>query len=78
MTNILIPEKIEKITLDIDILIDTDTAAQLLSIQPSTLAKWRSTGEHHIQFVRIGRSVRYRTCDLRHWIESNSERGGAA
>jgi len=52
-------------------------AAQLLKIQPATLATWRVKGRPHLPFVRVGRCVRYRRQDIlafieRHLAESTS------
>jgi len=60
------------ISLNNDILITTDDAAKILSIPAATLTKWRSTGQNNIPFVKIGRAVRYRTKDLREWLDKNS------
>lgn len=62
------------LSFDQDQLIDTDQAAKLLAIEPATLVKWRSTGENNIPYVRIGRSVRYRTTDLRDWIDRHTRK----
>ncbi len=44
-------------------------AAQLLAVHPNTLAKWRLSGEGPT-FTKMGRSVRYRMCDIEKWIDS--------
>lgn len=54
-----------------NIIINTEEAAQLLSTHGKTLIKWRSTGENNIPYVKIGRNVRYRTADLRQWVEAH-------
>lgn len=55
-----------------DVLIDTVGAGQILNIPPSTLVKWRSTGEVQIPFIRINRQIKYRTTDLLAYIESHT------
>jgi excisionase family DNA binding protein len=60
-----------KITLDDNVIVDTDQAAELIATPAKTLIKWRSTGEHNIPYIKIGRNVRYRTADLRAWIEKH-------
>jgi hypothetical protein len=67
---------IRNISLDTNIIIDTSEAAILLCTPEKSLIKWRSTGEHNIPFIKIGRNVRYRTQDLRNWIEAHVQ-GGA-
>jgi hypothetical protein len=63
-----------KLSLDIDTLTDTEGASALLTIPEATLIKWRSTGEVRIPFVRIGRQIKYRTSDLKAFIEINTIR----
>jgi len=67
-----------QVTLSDDVLVDQTTAGKLLDIPPATLQKYRSTGENNIPFVKIGRSVKYRTADLRKYIESHTKHAGAA
>jgi len=62
----------QQATLDQDILVDQTTAGKLLDIPPATLQKYRRTGENNIPFVKIGRSVKYRTTDLKAYIESHT------
>ncbi|WP_083930126.1 helix-turn-helix domain-containing protein [Methylovulum miyakonense] len=63
-----------EISLDTDKLVTTEKAAELLSIPAATLTKWRSTGQVKIPFVRIGRQIKYRTTDLKCFIESSTIR----
>jgi len=59
------------ISLNDDVIVNTEEAAQLIRTPAKSLIKWRSTGEHNIPFIKIGRNVRYRTVDLRKWIEAH-------
>ena len=63
-----------KLSFDIDVLTDTEGASVLLAIPEATLIKWRSTGEVRIPFVKIGRQVKYRTTDLKEFIEISTIR----
>lgn len=65
------------ISLDDNVIINTALASILLCTPEKSLIKWRSTGEHNIPFIKIGRNVRYRTKDLREWIEKHVQ-GGVA
>jgi len=65
------------LTFNQDVLTDTDGAARLLHIPAATLIKWRSTGENNIPYVKIGRQVKYRTTDLKRYIEQHTIGGGA-
>lgn len=42
--------------------------AQVLGVQQSTLAVWRSTGRYKLQYLKVGRLVRYRICDLAEFL----------
>ncbi len=63
------------ISLDDNIIVDTSEASILICTPEKSLIKWRSTGEHNIPFIKIGRNVRYRTKDLREWIEARVQGG---
>ncbi|WP_333876386.1 helix-turn-helix domain-containing protein [Methylobacter sp.] len=60
---------IQKLNLDSNVITDTDGASSLLNIPASTLIKWRSTGENNIPYIKIGKSVRYSTADLKAYVE---------
>lgn len=66
---------ITSITFDQDVLTDTHGAAALLHIPAATLIKWRSTGENNIPYIKIGRQVKYRTTDLKNYIERHTVGG---
>ncbi|WP_284186793.1 helix-turn-helix domain-containing protein [Zoogloea oryzae] len=44
-------------------------AAQLLRIQPQTLAVWASTKRYPLPVVKVGRLVRYRLADLEQFMK---------
>ncbi|WP_259015521.1 helix-turn-helix domain-containing protein [Emticicia fluvialis] len=50
-------------------LLSRKEAAKFLGISPNTLAVWASTGRYNLNFIRVGRLVRYRTSDLRLFLE---------
>ena len=57
------------------VLLSTQHAAQLLGLSPATLNTWRSKrgrisrdGLNGPQFLRLGRTIRYRRCDINEWI----------
>jgi predicted DNA-binding transcriptional regulator AlpA len=52
-------------------LIDTKTAARLLSFAPNTLSNWRIRGGGP-RYIRIGRRVRYAQADLRTWLDAQT------
>ncbi|MCA9564820.1 MAG: helix-turn-helix domain-containing protein [Myxococcales bacterium] len=49
------------------LLVDTDRAAELMTLSPSTLTRWRGKGKGP-PFVRLGSRVMYRVSDLEDWI----------
>jgi len=61
-------------------LVDEKTAAQIIGMSRSFLAKARMTGnlENHLNapvWIKAGRSVRYAIADLESWIERNRRDG---
>jgi hypothetical protein len=50
-------------------LIDQRGAADFLSVSTRTLEGWRLRGGGPV-FIKAGRSVRYRLCDLLEWSEA--------
>ena len=58
-------------------LLDEKQAAEVLTVEPGTLSVWRSTGRYSIPFVKVGRRVRYRRCDLLAWLKSRTRANGA-
>lgn len=53
--------------------INTDEAAAFIGWKPQTLAVHRMNGSGP-PYIRLGRSIRYRKCDLIEWLESNTVR----
>jgi len=53
------------------VLLTTVEAALFLTIRPSTLEKWRCTGEGP-RFVRMGHVVRYLLADLIAFVQANA------
>ena len=57
-------------------LVDDQRVAQMLSVSPETLKRWRQLGSGPL-FVRVGpRAVRYRPSDIAAWLESTRVRAG--
>lgn len=54
-------------------LVSADQVADLLGVAPSTLAKWRQTGEPDLPYVRINGRVRYRLEDVYDFIDDVAE-----
>lgn len=56
---------------DLPVLLDTEQAALILGLAPSTLANDRVTAEIGLPFVKVGgRVVRYRASDIAAFIEA--------
>lgn len=43
-------------------------AAEILGVNPHTLAVWRSTSRYALPYIKIGRKIRYRISDLENWM----------
>lgn len=52
-------------------LLTTAEAAQVLGVQPQSLAVWRLRGEN-LPFIKVGRLVRYRRSDVEKWLEAQT------
>lgn len=57
-------------------LLTVDDAAKVLGVHPVTVRKW--IAERAIPFVRLGRAVRFRPCDLAKYIEKHLQRAVSA
>lgn len=53
-------------------LLDDRQAAAAMTLQPGTLAVWRSTGRVNLPYIKVGRSVRYRVGDIREFLASRT------
>lgn len=50
-------------------LVDTEGLAQYLGKEKRTIEDWRLDGKGP-DFIRIGRSIRYRGSEIRRWLDS--------
>jgi hypothetical protein len=57
---------------DDDTLIDERTAAALLDVAAGTLSVWRCTGRYDLEFIKVGRNVRYRLGTVRKFRRSHT------
>ncbi|MBM7074647.1 helix-turn-helix domain-containing protein [Shewanella sp. 202IG2-18] len=60
-------------------LLTPDEAAQVLGVSKNTLCTWRCTGRYPLKYLKIGRSVKYRTNDIESFItqmQNQSRVGG--
>ena len=58
-------------------LMTTDESAVYLSVEPGTLAVWRSTGRYQLPFIKTGRLVRYSKNALDAWLEARTCKSGS-
>ncbi len=49
--------------------------AAILQIKPNTLAVWRLHDRYPLPFIRIGRTIRYRTEDVDRFLQKRSVSG---
>jgi predicted DNA-binding transcriptional regulator AlpA len=54
----------------IDELLTEQDVSRLTGYKRNTLAVWRSTGRHRLEYIKIGRSVRYRRSTVEAWINA--------
>lgn len=54
-------------------MLDPTDAAQVLGVSAQTLSIWRCTNRYPLQYVKIGRRVKYRIDDLVRFIESRTQ-----
>lgn len=45
-------------------LLNQEEAAKLLGISPTTLATWRCTKRYPLDYVKVGRAVRYKLASI--------------
>lgn len=50
-------------------------AADYLDVSARTLAVWRCTGRYNIQFLKVGRKVRYRKSALDAFLDRRTQGG---
>lgn len=48
--------------------------AERLGTTPGTLAVWRATRRYALPYIKVGRAVRYRECDVESWLASRTVR----
>ena len=53
-------------------------AAKHLGVKPTTLQVWRCTKRYPLQFVKVGRLVRYRQSDLDAFLNARTQPGGVS
>jgi hypothetical protein len=53
-------------------LLTPEQAAGILGVTAGTLNVWRATRRYPLVFVKVGRKVMYRLCDLERFIESRA------
>lgn len=49
-------------------LFNRQEAAKYLGISPNTLAVWASTGRYHLNYIKVGKIVKYRRADLNKFL----------
>lgn len=56
--------------LQTDPLLNEQQAAQFLGVKPASLQVWRSTKRYELQYIKVGRLVRYRLSALQAFLTS--------
>jgi predicted DNA-binding transcriptional regulator AlpA len=55
-------------------LLSDPEAAELLCVNPQTLAVWRCKKRYNLPYIKVGRKVRYREADILDWLNSRTQR----
>jgi hypothetical protein len=55
-----------------DPLLDESAAAEMLGLKPQTLNSWRCTGRYGLEYVRVGRAIRYKLSAIQRFISDNT------
>ncbi len=55
--------------LDADPRLTEQQAAEVLGVRPGTLQVWRSTGRYGLEYIKVGRLVRYRLSALEAFLQ---------
>ena len=58
-------------------LLTAEQAASILNVKVHTLCCWRSTQRIALPYVKVGRCVRYRSEDIRAFVEGNLKGGSS-
>ena len=53
-----------------DPLLDEKEAAEFLTLRPTTLSIWRTSKRYGLEYIKVGRAVRYRRSTLVAFLES--------
>ena len=64
-----------KRALESEKLLTRKETAEMLGISEGTLAVWASTKRYHLDYVKIGRCVRYRLSDIERFINIQTKEG---
>lgn len=54
-------------------LLTREKAAEILGVQPNTLAVWATTKRYNLPYIKIGRLVKYKLEDIESFILSNTQ-----
>ena len=53
-------------------LLTAEQAAEILGIEPATLAVWRCTKRYDLKWIKVGRLCKYRASDVQAFIDSRT------
>lgn len=65
-------------THSLETLLTPSQVADALGVNLTTLEAWRSTRRYPLQFVKVGRLVRYRAADVAAFLEARTHGAGGA
>lgn len=58
-----------------DPLLDEKAAAEILGVKPASLQVWRSTRRYPLEYIKVGRLVRYRLSAIEAFLQARVVQG---
>ncbi len=56
-------------------LLDTKQAADFLGLKTGTLNIWRISNRYSLEYIKVGRYIRYKKSELERWLEDRTVKG---
>ncbi|MHA1575693.1 MAG: helix-turn-helix domain-containing protein [Alphaproteobacteria bacterium] len=56
-------------------LLNTKEAADFLGLKTGTLNIWRISNRYSLEYIKVGRYIRYKKSELERWLEDRTVKG---
>lgn len=67
--------KVRSLTVEVPALLTPDEVASVLGVSTATLSTWRSRNIYELEFIKMGKVIRYRAADVVALIDRRSSKG---